>query len=53
MVACLIQDKAFDYLDAPVKRVNSIDAPAIYSQHIEDEQLPNPRRIVEKVLALG
>jgi hypothetical protein len=29
-----------------------MDAPAIYSQHIEHEQLPNPRRIVEKVLTL-
>jgi pyruvate dehydrogenase E1 component beta subunit len=53
MVSHLIQDKAFDYLDAPIKRVTTMDAPAIYSQHIEDEQLPNPRRIVEKVLGLG
>ena len=53
MVSHLIQDKAFDYLDAPIKRVTTMDAPAIYSQHIEDEQLPNPRRIVEKVLTLG
>ncbi len=53
MVSHLIQDEAFDYLDAPIKRVTTMDAPAIYSQHIEDEQLPNPRRIVEKVLTLG
>jgi len=52
MVSHLIQDEAFDYLDAPIKRVTTLDAPAIYSQHIEDEQLPNPRRIVEKVLSL-
>lgn len=52
MVSHLIQDKAFDHLDAPIKRVTTMDAPAIYSQHIEDEQLPNPRRIVEKVLAM-
>jgi pyruvate dehydrogenase E1 component beta subunit len=53
MVAMLIQEHAFDYLDAPIQRVCSIDAPAIYSPHIENEQLPNPRRIVEKVLAMG
>jgi len=53
MVSHLIQENAFDYLDAPIKRVTTMDAPAIYSQHIEDEQLPNPRRIVEKVLTLG
>jgi pyruvate dehydrogenase E1 component beta subunit len=53
MVATLIQEHAFDYLDAPVKRVTSIDAPAIYSPHIENEQLPNPRRIVETVRAIA
>jgi pyruvate dehydrogenase E1 component beta subunit len=52
MVAMLIQEHAFDYLDGPIKRVCSIDAPAIYSPHIEHEQLPNPRRIVEKVLSM-
>jgi len=51
MVATLIQEHAFDYLDAPVKRVTTVDAPAIYSPHIEKEQLPNPRRIIEAVLA--
>jgi pyruvate dehydrogenase E1 component beta subunit len=53
MVSHLIQEEAFDYLDAPIQRVCSIDAPAIYSPHIEPEQLPNPRRIVEKVLKMG
>lgn len=53
MVSHLIQEHAFDYLDAPIKRVTTLDAPAIYSPHIENEQLPNPRRIVEKVLTLG
>ena len=52
MVAMMIQEHAFDDLDAPIKRVCSIDAPSIYSPHIEHEQLPNPRRIIEKVLTL-
>jgi pyruvate dehydrogenase E1 component beta subunit len=52
MVSHLIQDEAFDYLDAPIKRVTTLDAPAIYSPHIEAEQLPNPRRVVERVLSL-
>ena len=51
-IATLIQEHAFDHLDAPIKRVCTIDAPAIYSPHIEDEQLPNPRRVVEKVLEI-
>ena len=53
MVAMLIQELAFDDLDAPIQRVCSIDAPAIYSQHIEQEQLPNPGRIVGKVLSMA
>lgn len=53
MVSHLIQEHAFDYLDAPIKRVTTMDAPAVYSPHIEDEQLPNPRRIVEKVLTIA
>lgn len=53
MISHLIQEHAFDYLDAPILRVNTIDAPAIYSPHIEDEQLPNPARIVETVRQLG
>jgi pyruvate dehydrogenase E1 component beta subunit len=53
MISTIIMENAFDYLDAPVQRVCSIDAPAIYSPHIENEQLPNPRRIIEKVLAMA
>ncbi len=48
----LIQEYAFDYLDAPVGRVCTIDAPAIYSPHIENEQLPNKDRIVAKVVSV-
>jgi len=52
-IATIVQEHAFDYLDAPVKRVCTIDAPAVYSPHIEDEQLPNPARIVQQVLAIS
>ena len=51
MVSHLVQEHAFDELDAPILRVCTIDAPAIYSPHIEDEQLPNPKRIVEKAIS--
>jgi pyruvate dehydrogenase E1 component beta subunit len=53
MVSHIIQDEAFDWLDAPIKRVTTLDAPAIYSPHIESEQLPNPRRIIDRVLNMG
>ncbi len=50
MVACIIQEKAFDHLDAPVKRLTSIDAPAIYSPALEKLQLPTVERICAAAL---
>lgn len=50
MVACLIQEKAFDDLDAPVRRLTSIDAPAIYSPPLEKIQLPTVERITAAAL---
>jgi len=47
----MIQRDAFDELDAPIRRLSTIDAPAIYSPAVEPEQLPNPQRIVEAALA--
>jgi pyruvate dehydrogenase E1 component beta subunit len=50
MVACIIQEKAFDHLDAPVRRLTSMDAPAIYSPPLEKEQLPTPQKIFNAAL---
>jgi len=51
-IATLIQEKAFDDLDAPVLRVCTLDAPAIYSPPLEKLQLPTVERIVGKVLSI-
>ena len=51
-IAYLIQEKAFDDLDAPIKRVSAIDAPQIYSPPLEKEQLPNPTRILKAALSV-
>jgi pyruvate dehydrogenase E1 component beta subunit len=51
-IAYMIQEKAFDDLDAPIKRVSAIDAPAIYSPPMEAEQLPNPQRILKAAIEL-
>ncbi len=51
-LAYLIQDQAFDDLDAPIKRVSAIDAPSIYSPPLEAEQLPTPQRILKAALAV-
>jgi pyruvate dehydrogenase E1 component beta subunit len=52
-IAAMIQEKVFDELDAPVQRVCSLDAPAIYSPPLEKLQLPTPERIIEKVLSIA
>jgi len=52
-IAATIQEKAFDDLDAPVSRVCSLDAPAIYSPALEKLQLPTPERIIQKVLSIS
>ena len=51
-IATLIQEKAFDDLDAPVQRVCSLDAPAIYSPPVEELQLPTVDRFITNVLAV-
>ena len=42
-IAFLIQNKAFDYLDAPIKRVSAIDAPQAYSKACLLYTSPSPR----------
>jgi pyruvate dehydrogenase E1 component beta subunit len=51
-VATMIQEKIFDELDAPIRRVCTIDAPAIYSPEVEKLQLPTVERILEKALTI-
>jgi pyruvate dehydrogenase E1 component beta subunit len=51
-IATLIQEKAFDELDAPIRRVCTLDAPAIYSPAVEKLQLPTVERVLEKALSI-
>jgi len=51
-IAALIQEKAFDDLDAPILRVSALDAPAFYSPPIEKKQLPDPQAVIAKVLKI-
>lgn len=48
-IAFNIQKDAFDYLDAPVKRVNSMDLPLPYAPTLIDAILPNVKRTLEAV----
>lgn len=51
-IAYHIQDEAFDELDAPIKRVSSLDAPQIYAKHLEDIMVPDTNRVVKTVLSI-
>lgn len=44
-----VQKFAFDYLDAPIVRVNSADTSLAYSAPYVEEYLPNPAKIIEAV----
>ena len=48
-IAFLIQEKAFDFLDAPVKRVSALDAPQVYSNPLEKLQIPDAARVIAAV----
>jgi pyruvate dehydrogenase E1 component beta subunit len=44
-----INERAFDYLDAPVKRVSGADVPMPYAKNLEDLAIPDVDRIVAAV----
>ena len=44
--AARIAEKAFDYLDAPVKRIGALDVPTPYSPPLEAFCLPNAEKVV-------
>ena len=48
-VAALVQEHAFDYLDAPIQRVGAMDVPIPYSPPLESQVLPGKDHIVEAI----
>lgn len=44
-----VMEHAFDYLDAPVKRISTAEAPMPYAKNLEDLALPSVPKIVEAV----
>jgi len=48
-IASEIAGKAFDYLDAPIARINQADAPLHYAFNLEEAALPKPADVVEAV----
>jgi pyruvate dehydrogenase E1 component subunit beta len=50
-LAALIQEQAFDYLDAPVGRVTGADVPMPYSKPLEQAAFPHEEHVVHAALA--
>ena len=48
-IAYAMQRHAFDYLDAPVLRVNSADTSLGYAPTFVEEYLPNPTKVIKAV----
>lgn len=48
----MIQKRAFDYLDAPVIRVNTADTPAAYAPTLIEEFLPSPEKVIKAIKAV-
>ena len=51
-IAYQIQKYAFDYLDAPIQRVNNKDIPLAYAPTLIEETLPNVKRTLEAAKAI-
>jgi len=51
-IAYLVNELAFDYLDAPIQRVTAEDVPLPYAENLEKLALPDTAKIINKVLSI-
>ena len=49
VIAAIFQEEAFDWLDAPIKRVNAPDTPVPFSPPLEQFFIPDNKRIAQAV----
>ena len=45
-ISSILMEEAFDYLDAPVRKLTSIDAPLPYAENLEQLALPKNKNII-------
>jgi len=45
----MVQERAFDFLDAPIQRITTADTPAPYSPVLLKEWLPNADDVIKAV----
>jgi pyruvate dehydrogenase E1 component beta subunit len=48
-IAATLQEAAFDYMDAPIKRVSAMDVPLPFARDIELMALPNTAKVIDAV----
>lgn len=48
-VAAIVQEEAFDWLDAPIRRVNAPDTPVPFSPPLENYFIPDSKRIAQAI----
>ncbi|SIS39292.1 pyruvate dehydrogenase complex E1 component subunit beta [Insolitispirillum peregrinum] len=51
-ISSVVNEQAFDWLDAPVRRVTGVDVPMPYAANLEKLVVPDVNRIVEAVKAV-
>lgn len=51
-IAYQVQKHAFDYLDAPVQKVNSLDVPLAYAPTLIEATLPNVEKTIQALQAV-
>ena len=52
-IAALISEHAFEYLDAPIRRVASIDTPVPYAPTLEEFFLPSAKKVLDALRKLA
>jgi pyruvate dehydrogenase E1 component beta subunit len=48
-ISAQIMEQAFDYLDAPVKRISGVDAPMPYAKNLENLAIPSVEKLIAAV----
>ena len=52
-ISAEINERAFDYLDAPVKRVSAVDVPMPYAKNLEQLVIPDVEEVIAAVRAVS
>jgi pyruvate dehydrogenase E1 component beta subunit len=52
-ITAMLQEEAFDYLDAPIKRVAAAEVPLPYSKPLELAAITGPKQLADAILELA